>query len=147
MPCSAVWRGSRRSMDTNRCHRASEYALQSRKMAIALPDELQEVTVSAMPPNQRQINAKPTPTQRQPLVTPQPAPHHGPSATRPASRRTILPNLNAKRVNTVIPASENNRGDVPEEDEGGCLSQSRTNRPQFPFLKQSFRSASKADFS
>ena len=29
-------------MDTNRCHRASEYALQSRKMAIALPDELQE---------------------------------------------------------------------------------------------------------
>ena len=42
MPWSAVWRGSRRSMDTNRCHRASEYALQSRKMAIALPDELQE---------------------------------------------------------------------------------------------------------
>ena len=29
-------------MDTIRCHRASEYALQSRKMAIALPDELQE---------------------------------------------------------------------------------------------------------
>ena len=29
-------------MDTNRCHRATEYALQSRKMAIALPDELQE---------------------------------------------------------------------------------------------------------
>ena len=29
-------------MDTIRCHRASEYALQSRKMAIALPDELHE---------------------------------------------------------------------------------------------------------
>ena len=42
VPWSAVWRGSRRSMDTNRCHRASKYALQSRKMAIALPDELQE---------------------------------------------------------------------------------------------------------
>ena len=42
VPWSAVWRGSRRSMDTNRCHRATEYALQSRKMAIALPDELQE---------------------------------------------------------------------------------------------------------
>ena len=42
MPWSAVWRGSRRSMDTNRCHRASRYALQTRRMAIAVPDELQE---------------------------------------------------------------------------------------------------------
>ena len=42
MPWSAVWRGSGRSMDTNRHHRASKYALQSLKMAIALPDELQE---------------------------------------------------------------------------------------------------------
>ena len=29
-------------MDTNRCHRAGEDALESRGMAIALPDELQE---------------------------------------------------------------------------------------------------------
>ena len=42
MPWSAVWRGSRRSMDTNRCHRASECALQAPRMAIAVPDELQE---------------------------------------------------------------------------------------------------------
>ena len=27
VPWSDVWRGSRRSMDTNRCHRASGYAL------------------------------------------------------------------------------------------------------------------------
>ena len=42
VPWSAVWRGSRRSMDTNRCHRASRYALEARRMAIAVPDELQE---------------------------------------------------------------------------------------------------------
>ena len=42
VPWSAVWRGSRCSMDTNRCHRASEYALEARGMAIAVPDELQE---------------------------------------------------------------------------------------------------------
>ena len=42
MPWSAVWRGWRRSMDTNRCHRASGCALEARRMAIALPDELQE---------------------------------------------------------------------------------------------------------
>ena len=42
VPWSAVWRGSRRSMDTNRCHRASECALQAPRMAIALPDGLQE---------------------------------------------------------------------------------------------------------
>ena len=42
MPWSAVWRGSRRSMDTNRCHRASGCALEARRMAIALPGELQE---------------------------------------------------------------------------------------------------------
>ena len=29
-------------MDTNRCHRASEYALEAPRMAIAVPDELQE---------------------------------------------------------------------------------------------------------
>ena len=38
---SAVWRGSRRSMDTNRCHRASGCALEARRTAIALLDELQ----------------------------------------------------------------------------------------------------------
>ena len=42
VPWSAVWRGSRCSMDTNRCHRASECALQAPRMAIAVPDELQE---------------------------------------------------------------------------------------------------------
>ena len=42
VPWSDVWRGSRCSMDTNRCHRASEYALEAPRMAIAVPDELQE---------------------------------------------------------------------------------------------------------
>ena len=42
MPWSAVWRGSRRSMDTNRCHRARQCALEARRMSIALSDELQE---------------------------------------------------------------------------------------------------------
>ena len=42
MPWSAVWRGWRRSMDSNRCHRASGCALESRGMAIAVADELQE---------------------------------------------------------------------------------------------------------
>ena len=42
VPSSDVWRGSRRSMDTNRCHRASGYALEGCRMAIAVPDELQE---------------------------------------------------------------------------------------------------------
>ena len=42
VPWSAVWRGSRRSMDSNRCHRAGGCALEARGMAIAVPDELQE---------------------------------------------------------------------------------------------------------
>ena len=42
MPLSDVWRGSRRSMDTNRRHRASEDALEARRIAIAVLDELQE---------------------------------------------------------------------------------------------------------
>ena len=42
VPCSDVWRGSRRAMNTNRCHRASEYALEARRIAIAVTDELQE---------------------------------------------------------------------------------------------------------
>ena len=42
MPWSDVWRGSRRSMDTNRCHRAGRCALEALRMAIAVPDELQE---------------------------------------------------------------------------------------------------------
>ena len=42
VPWRAVWRGSRCSMDTNRCHRARGCALESRRMAIALSDELQE---------------------------------------------------------------------------------------------------------
>ena len=41
VPWSAVWRGSRCSMDTNRCHRAGEDALEAPRMAIAVPDELQ----------------------------------------------------------------------------------------------------------
>ena len=42
VPWSDADRGSRCSMDTNRCHRASGYALEARGMAIAVPDELQE---------------------------------------------------------------------------------------------------------
>ena len=42
MPWSAVWRGSRCSMDTNRCHRASRCVLEAPRMAIAVPDELLE---------------------------------------------------------------------------------------------------------
>ena len=42
VPWSAVWRGLGRSMDTNRCHRASGCALEARGMAIALSDELRE---------------------------------------------------------------------------------------------------------
>ena len=42
VPWSAVWRGWRRSMDTNRCHRASQCALEARRMAIAVSDELQK---------------------------------------------------------------------------------------------------------
>ncbi len=42
VPWSDVWRGSRRSMYTNRCHRAGEDALEAPRMAIAMPDELQE---------------------------------------------------------------------------------------------------------
>ena len=33
-------------MDTNRCHRASEDALEAPRMAIAVPDELQESDVA-----------------------------------------------------------------------------------------------------
>ena len=40
MPWSDAWRGSGRSMDTNRCHRASRCALQARRMAIAVPDDI-----------------------------------------------------------------------------------------------------------
>ena len=42
VPWSAIWRGWRRSMDTNRCHRASQCALEARGMAIVVPDELQK---------------------------------------------------------------------------------------------------------
>ena len=42
VPWSDVWRGSQCSMDTNRCHRASEDALEAPRMAIAVSDELQE---------------------------------------------------------------------------------------------------------
>ena len=41
-------------MDTNRHHRASEYALQSRKMAIAVADEFQE---SESPSTNRALRA------------------------------------------------------------------------------------------
>ena len=39
VPWSDAWRGSPCSMDTNRCHRASRYALQAPRKAIALPDD------------------------------------------------------------------------------------------------------------
>ena len=42
VPWSDVWRGLLCSMDTNRCHRASRYALQAPRKAIALPDDLRE---------------------------------------------------------------------------------------------------------
>ena len=42
VPWSDAWRGSRRPMDTNRCHRASRYGLEAPRMAIAVPDEWQE---------------------------------------------------------------------------------------------------------
>ena len=42
VPWSDAWRGLLCSMDTNRCHRASECALQAPRKAIALSDELQE---------------------------------------------------------------------------------------------------------
>ena len=48
VPWSDVWRGSRCSTDTNRCHRASEYALEAPRMAIAVPDELQERGTEAL---------------------------------------------------------------------------------------------------
>ena len=42
VPWSDTWMGSRRSMDTNRCHRASRCALQAPRKAIAVPDDLRE---------------------------------------------------------------------------------------------------------
>ena len=54
VPCGDVWRGSRRSMDTNRCHRACGCALEARGMAIALSDELQE---SVAPDSNRALRA------------------------------------------------------------------------------------------
>ena len=42
VPWSDAKRGSRCSMDRNRCHRASRCALQARRMAISLSDGLQE---------------------------------------------------------------------------------------------------------
>ena len=36
-------------MDTNRCHRASGYALEARRMAIAVTDELQEMRLHYPP--------------------------------------------------------------------------------------------------
>ena len=42
MPWSDIWRSSRRSMDTNRCHRAGRCALAATRMAIAVLDLLHE---------------------------------------------------------------------------------------------------------
>ena len=42
VPWSDAWRGSRRSMDTNQCHRASRCVLQASRMVIAVPDDFQE---------------------------------------------------------------------------------------------------------
>ena len=49
VPWSDAWRGSRRSMDTNRCHRASRCALEASGMAIAVSDELQESADTGSP--------------------------------------------------------------------------------------------------
>ena len=51
---SAVWRGSGRSMDTNRCHRASGYALERCLEGFAVLDRL---TVPAM--TLREIHLEP----------------------------------------------------------------------------------------
>ena len=40
VPWSEAWRGLLCSMDTNRCHRASECALQAPRMANAVPDDI-----------------------------------------------------------------------------------------------------------
>ena len=54
VPWSAVWRGWRRSMDTNRCHRASGYALERCLEGFAVLDRL---TVPAM--TLREIHLEP----------------------------------------------------------------------------------------
>ena len=54
MPWSAVWRGSGRSMDSNRCHRASGYALERYLEGFAVHDRL---TVPAM--TLREIHLEP----------------------------------------------------------------------------------------
>ena len=82
-------------------HLEPECALEGPGRPIRGTDELQEITVSAMPPNQLQPIVTP------PLSAPRPLRLAPRKPTNP--RRTIRPNLNAKRVNTVIPASENQR--------------------------------------
>ena len=42
VPCSDVWRGWRRSMDTNQCHHAGGCSLEGPGRPIRVPDELQE---------------------------------------------------------------------------------------------------------
>ena len=54
VPCSDVWRGSRRSMDTNRCHHASGCALERCLKGFAVLDRL---TVPAM--TLREIHLEP----------------------------------------------------------------------------------------
>ncbi len=49
VPRSDAWRGSRRSMETNRCHRESRCALQAPRKAIAVPDDLRESADAGSP--------------------------------------------------------------------------------------------------
>ena len=74
-------------MDTNRCHRASQCALEPRGRPIRVPGELQEVTVSAMPPNQRQPLVTPLPAAPRPLhLAPRKPPNHPPESKRKKSQ-------------------------------------------------------------
>ena len=54
VPWRCVQRGCRRSMETNRFHRASRYALECRRMAIGTSDELHERTAQATEGHGRQ---------------------------------------------------------------------------------------------
>ena len=54
VPWRRLWTGCRRSMETNRFHRASRYALECRRMAIGTSDELHERTAQATEGHGRQ---------------------------------------------------------------------------------------------
>ena len=97
-------------------HLEPECALEGSGRPIRVPDELQEVTVSAMPPNQRQTNAKPTPTPRHAPArrVSEPAPH---PADNPSPRVSNPSRTTAARVTplprTPLPAASPNPHRTP----------------------------------